>query len=123
MSNIEKITKDFTGTLKEQIGNFNNWVAASTVIINAKDNFNKIYNAIKEVDDSVANLKKNNVKSVNTFEIDLLKEEIDISGWEDGIKPVKAIMSIMTKGNGENISIEIGNTVMLMEDGTFRINQ
>lgn len=123
MSNKANLGNDFVATLKEQATNFNNWVSASTALLNAKNVFNKSTNDIREVDESLTDLKNNNIKSVSTIEVDLVKEGIDVSEWEDSIKPVKAIMSIMAKDNGKNVSIEIGNLVMLMEDGTFRMNQ
>lgn len=58
MDNIEKFTNDFATTLKEKSTNFNNWVAASTAIINGIDCLNKTANTIKELDDSLINLKK-----------------------------------------------------------------
>ena len=64
-------------------------------------------------------------RSVDTIEIDLNKVEIDVSKWEDTIKPVKIIMSVITIDNnvedGFDLSIEVGNMVALMEDGTFRL--
>lgn len=123
MSNTGKLEKDFVTTLKEQATKFNSWVATSTALLNAKSNFNKATNDIKNVDDSLTNLNNSRIRAVNTIDVDLAKEGIDVSEWEDSVKPVKAIASIMTKDNGENISIEIGNLVMLMEDGTFRMNQ
>lgn len=123
MNNTVNLGNDFVATLKEKVVNFNNWATASTALLNAKKSFNKTSNYIKDIDESLIDLGKSEIKQVNTIEIDLVKEGIDVSEWEESIKPVKVIMSIMTKDNGGNVSIEIGNMIMLMEDGTFRINQ
>ena len=112
MNNTTNLGNDFATKLKEKATKFNSWMSVSTALLNAKNSFNK-----------ATNLKKTEIKSVDTLEIDLAKEGIDVSEWEEPIKPVKAIMSVVQKDNGETTSIEIGNIVMLMEDGTFRMNQ
>ena len=109
MTNTESLGKVFTEKLKKEANNFNNWVAASTAILNAKNNLN-------EVD-------RDDIVSVDTFEIDLAKVGIDVGQWEEPIKPVKIIMSIVRKNTGNfNFSVEFGNMVLLMEDGTFKIS-
>ena len=96
--------------LKKEASNFNNWVAASTAILNAK-------NSLNEVD-------RDDIALVDTFEIDLAKAGIDVEQWEEPIKPVKIIMSIVKKDIGNfNFSVEFGNMVLLMEDGTFKISE
>lgn len=123
MSNTVNLKNDFVKTFKEGVKNFVNWTNAYEEILKVTESFNEATNGIKELNDELTDLKRERIKGVTTFEIDLAKEGIDVSEWEEPVKPVKAIISIMTKDNGDNISIEIGNMVMLMEDGTFRMNQ
>lgn len=123
MSNTTNLGNDFTTKLKEKTTNFNNWFTMSTALLNARNMFNKATNGVKAAIDSLPNLNKTEIKSVDILEIDLAKEGIDVSEWEEPVKPVKAIMSVVQKDNGETTSIEIDNMVMLMEDGTFRMNQ
>ena len=123
MSNTVNLKNDFVKTFKEGVKNFVNWTNAYEEILKVTESFNEATNGIKELNDELTDLKRERIKGVTTFEIDLAKEGIDVSEWEESIKPVKVIMSIMTKDNGGNVSIEIGNMIMLMEDGTFRMNQ
>lgn len=81
---------------------------------------------------------------VDTFEIDLRNNiYFDTSQWEGDIKPVKAILSVcmpdkttyeITNNIAENwdkidktgkfdVELTIGNMILLMEDGTFRIGK
>lgn len=119
MSNTGNSGKSFTEALKKQTTKFNNWTSVCTAILNAKKSLSDAITTIKELDDSPVYLQK----SVDTFEVDLAKEGIDVSEWEDDVKPVKAIMSVVTKDKDESFAVEIGNMVMLMEDGTFRTRE
>lgn len=116
MNNTEILRNTFTKKLRDKSSSFNNWVSASTAILNVKKNLSDVITTIKELDNSPVYLQK----SIDTFEVDLTKEGIDVSEWEDDVKPVKAIMSVVTKDNDESFATEIGNMIMLMEDGTFR---
>ena len=122
MSNTENLKNDFVKTLKENMENFVGWTNACEEITKATRNFNNGINEIKEVDGVLVGLEKEEVKAVTTFEIDLAKEGIDVSKWEEPVKPVKAILSIMTKDENGEFVLRIGDMAMLMEDGTFRVN-
>ena len=124
MSNTENLKNDFVKTFKEGVRNFVNWANACEEILKVTESFNKATNGIDELNDKLSESKKEEIKGLTTFEFDLAKEGIDVSKWEEPVKPVKAIVSAMIKcdeGN-TNFSIEVGNMVMLMEDGTFRTN-
>lgn len=101
MNNTKNLGNGFKEALKNEAINLNNWL----YVINAILKTNKIL-----CDDNTS-----------TIEIDLAGECIDVSTWKDSIKPVKAIMSVVTKDDGESLTVEIGDMAMLMEDGTFRI--
>lgn len=110
MTNAENLGKVFTEKLKKEASNFNNWMAASSAILNAKNNLNETIG--------------NDDVSVDTFEIDLAEVGIDVEQWEEPIKPIKIIMSIVKRASGNfNFSVDIGNMVLLMEDGTFKISE
>ena len=110
MTNAENLGKVFTEKLKKEANNFNNWVAASSVILNAKNNLNEIV--------------RDNNTTVDTFEIDLAEAGIDVGQWEEPVKPIKIIMSIIKRDAGNfNFSVELGNMILLMEDGTFKISE
>ena len=110
MTNAEKLGKVFTEKLKKEASNFNNWVAASSAILNVKNNLNEIV--------------RDNSTTVDTFEINLAEAGIDVEQWEEPIKPIKIIMSIIKRDTGNfNFSVELGNMVLLMEDGTFKISE
>ena len=110
MSDKANLGKSLTESLEETCGKFSKWMESNNVIL--------------EFEESFSDLGKNRIVSVDTFEIDLKEKGIDVSEWEESIKPVKAIMSVITrKGDGEyGLSITMGNMIMLMEDGTFRIS-
>lgn len=146
MSNKANLGKSLTESLEEACGKFSKWMESSNVILDA---FNAVKASVKtveeldsamvevtkvtdktakelseELEESFSDLEKNSIVSVDTFEIDLKEKGIDVSEWEEPIKPVKAIMSVVIrKGDGEyGLSITMGNMVLLMEDGTFRMN-
>ena len=121
MSNTENLKNDFVKTFKEGVENFVGWTKASEEVLKVIDEFNKVTNSVLELNDSLEKFKDRKVKSLTTFEFDLEKEGIDVSEWEETVKPVKAIVSAMIKTDDDNhnISIEIGNIAMLMEDGSF----
>lgn len=118
----EVVLKELSSSAK----NFTNWVSTTNAILDAMNSLDKVTNeTVKELDDALVDLEKNKIVAVDTFEVDLKKEGIDVSEWEESIKPVKVIMSVITRNSdGEfGLSMTIGNLVMLMEDGTFRMNQ
>lgn len=126
MSNKENLGKEFVKTLSENANNFRNWVNMTDTVLDIIGDLNLQMDKIQNVDYSLRDIDKRKIVSVDTIEIDLNKVEIDVSRWEDTIKPVKIIMSVITRdNNGEDsfgLSIEVGNMVALMEDGTFRTN-
>ena len=123
MDNTENLKNDFVKTLKEDVTNFVEWAKTCEEIVRATSDFNNRINEVKEVDGKLVGLEKEEIKAVTTFEIDLVKEGIDVSEWEDPVKPVKAILSVMTKDENGEFALRIGgNVVFLMEDGTFRMN-
>ena len=101
MNNTKNLGNGFKEALKNEAINLNNWL----YVINAILKTNKIL-----CDDNTS-----------TIEINLAGECIDVSTWKGSIKPVKAIMSVVAKDDGESLTVEIGDMAMLMEDGTFRI--
>ncbi len=125
MSNKDNLGKEFIKTLKENANNFNNWVDMTDTVLDIIGDLNLQMDKIQNVDLSLKDIEKRKIVSVDTIEIDLNKVEIDVSKWEDTIKPVKIIMSVITIDNnvedGFDLSIEVGNMVALMEDGTFRL--
>lgn len=124
MDNKEKLGKDFVKTLAENANNFKNWVDMTDTVLDLIGDLNIKQDEIQKVDYSLVDIEKRKIVSVDTFEIDLNKVGIDMNQWEDSIKPVKIIMSVITRdNNGENrlgFSLEFGKMIALMEDGTFR---
>lgn len=122
MSNKDNLGKEFVKNLKESANNFKNWVDMTDTVLDIIGDLNLQMDKIQNV--NLNDIDKRKVVSVDTIEIDLNKVKIDVSTWEDTIKPVKIIMSVITRDNNEKdgfgLSIEIGNMVTLMEDGTFR---
>lgn len=112
-SNTENLKNDFVKTFKEGVRNFVSWAKACEEILKVTESFNKAINGGDKLNDEI--------KSLTTFEFDLAKEGIDVSKWEEPVKPVKAIVSAMIKTdeNHSNFSIEVGNMTVLMEDGSF----
>lgn len=125
MSNKENLGKEFLKILSENASNFRNWVDMTNTVLDIIGDLNIEMDKMQNVDFSLNDIDKRKIVSVDTIEIDLNKIEIDVSKWEDTIKPVKIIMSVITRdNNGEDsfgLSIEAGNMVALMEDGTFRL--
>lgn len=126
MSNKDNLGKEFIKTLKESAKNFKNWVNMADTVLDIIGDLNLQMDKVQNVDFSLKDIDKRKIVSVDTIEIDLNKIQIDVSKWEDTIKPVKIIMSVITRdNNGEDsfgLSIEAGSMVALMEDGTFRTN-
>lgn len=126
MSNKDNLGKEFVKTLKESANNFKNLVDMTDTVLDIIGDLNLQMDKIQNVDFSLKDIDKRKIVSVDTIEIDLNKVEIDVSKWEDTIKPVKIIMSVITKDNNKvndfGLSIEVGNMVVLMEDGTFKTN-
>lgn len=123
MSNKDNLGKEFIKTLKENANNFKNWVDMTDTVLDIIGDLNLQMDKIQNVDLSLKDIEKRKIVSLDTIEIDLNKVEIDVSKWEDTIKPVKIIMSVITRDNSSfGLSIEVGKMVALMEDGTFRIN-
>lgn len=147
MSNKANLGKSLTESLEEACGKFSKWMESSNVILDAFNSVKASVKTVEELDsamvevtkvtdktakelsegleESFSDLEKDGIVSVDTFEIDLKDKGIDVGEWEESIKPVKAIMSVVTRtGDGEyGLSITMGNMIMLMEDGTFRTNQ
>lgn len=125
MSNKDNLRKEFVKTLKESANNFKNWVDMTDTVLDIVGDLNLQMDKVQNVDFSLKDIDKRKIVSVDTMEIDLNKIEIDVSKWEDTVKPVKIIMSVITRdNNGEGdlgLSIEVGKMVALMEDGTFRL--
>ena len=145
MSDKANLGKSLTESLEEACGKFSKWMESSNVILDA---FNSVKASVKtveeldsamvevqvsdktakelseELEESFSNLEKDRIVSVDTFEIDLKEKGIDVSEWEEPIKPVKAIMSVVTRNSDGKygLSVAMGNMIMLMEDGTFRVN-
>lgn len=90
------------------------------------DNIDKIKREIEEVDTAMMDLKKisnsdSNCKvlGIDTIDIDLKKFNID--EWGESVKPVKGIISLITRDYGNfHLDIEVADLVFLMEDGSFR---
>ena len=124
MDNKEKLGKDFVKTLAENVNNFKNWVDMTDTVLDLIGDLNIKQDEIQKVDYSLVDIEKRKIVSVDTFEIDLNKVGIDVNQWEDSIKPVKIIMSVITRDNngedGMGFSLEFGKMIALMEDGTFR---
>lgn len=144
MKNTTNLGNDFKERLTDACDKFSKWMESSHVILDAFNSVKTDVETIEELDTAIveitkvtdktagelseeleksfSGLEKNRIISVDAFEIDLKEKGIDVSEWEEPIKPVKAIMSVVTrKGDGEyGLSITMGNMIMLMEDGTFR---
>lgn len=144
MRNTTNLGNDFKERLNDACDKFSQWMKSSNTVLDAfnavkagVETIEELDNAMveitkvtdktadelnEELEKSFSDLEKNRIISVDTFEIDLKEKGIDVSEWEDLIKPVKAIMSVVTRrGDGEyGLSITMGNMIMLMEDGTFR---
>ena len=92
------------------------------------DNIDKIRREIEEVDTAMMDLKKisnydSNCKvlGIDTIDIDLKK--FNINEWGEPVKPVKGIISLITRDNDNfHLDIEVGGLVLLMEDGSFRMS-
>ena len=90
------------------------------------DNIDKIKREIEEVDTAMMDLKKisnsdSNCKvlGIDTIDIDLKKFNID--ELCEPVKPVKGIISLITRDYGNfHLDIEVGELILLMEDGSFR---
>jgi predicted transcriptional regulator len=147
MSNTTNLENDFKERLTEACDKFSKWMESSNTIL---DTFNAVKENLKtveeldsamvevtkvtdktadelseELEESFSDLEKDRIVSVDTFEIDLKEKGIDVSEWEEPVKPVKAIVSVVTRDSDERygLSMTMGNMIMLMEDGTFRMNQ
>ena len=125
MSNKENLGKEFVEALTNGANNFKNWVDMADTILDLVGDLNGKMDEIQNVDYSLVDIEKRKIVSVDTFEVDIDKTDIDVSKW-NGVKPVKIIMSVITKDNngedGLGFSLEFGNIIALMEDGTFRMN-
>ena len=90
------------------------------------DNIDKIKREIEEVDTAMMDLKKISNSDINckvlridTVDIDL--EKFNIGEWDEPVKPVKGIMSLIARDYGNfHLYIEVGELILLMEDGSFR---
>lgn len=124
MSNKENLREKFAKALMENTNSFKNWVDMTDTVLDLIGDLNIKMDEIQNVDFSLTDINKRKIVSVDTVEIDLNKIEIDVSEWGDTIRPVKIIMSVITRdNNGEDrlgFSLEFGKMIALMEDGTFR---
>lgn len=143
MRNTTNLGNDFKERLTDACDKFSRWMKSSNAILEAFNTVKADVETIKELDNTTVEIDKvtdktadelntkmeesfsnleNRIISVDTFEIDLKEKGIDVSEWEEPVKPVKVIMSVVTRrGDGEyGLAITMGNMIMLMEDGTFR---
>ena len=152
MSNKELLGKSLKEQFTEASESFAKWISASTSIMETIKSVKAGFEAIEELDDSLVEMQKvtemttdelKDKSCVDVIIIDLKNVGIDVSLWKGDVKPVKAILSVnmFEKTTCEvlddiaanwnsletvgdfNVNLAIGNMVLLMEDGTFRMNQ
>lgn len=123
--------KDFSEYFREAYNNFAKWTILSSLIMKLRNGFKNI----KELDGALTYTKNENImieenssigtnSNIDTIEIDLKDAGIDVSKWEDDVKPVKIIMSVLYPETKEfKARFDIKDMILLMEDGTFRINK
>ena len=152
MSNKELLGKSLKEQFTEASESFAKWISASTSIMETIKSVKAGFEAIEELDDSLVEMQKVTEMTTDELKdkscadviiIDLKNVGIDVSLWKGDVKPVKAILSVnmFEKTTCEvlddiaanwnsletvgdfNVNLAIGNMVLLMEDGTFRMNQ
>ena len=152
MSNKELLGKSLKEQFTEASESFAKWISASTSIMNTFKGVRACIEEIDKLDNSMVELTKVSDMTVDELKekscadviiVDLKNAGIDVSRWEGNVKPVKAILSVnmFEKTTCEvlddiaanwnsletvgdfNVNLAIGNMVLLMEDGTFRMNQ
>ena len=152
MSNKELLGNSLKEQFTEASESFAKWISASTSIMETIKSVKAGFEAIKELDDSLVEMQKVTEMTTDELKdkscadviiIDLKNVGIDVSLWKGDVKPVKAILSVnmFEKTTCEvlddiaanwnsletvgdfNVNLAIGNMVLLMEDGTFRMNQ
>ena len=152
MSNKELLGKSLKEQFTEASESFAKWISASTSIMETIKSIKTGIETIEELDDSLVEMQKVTEMTTDELKdkscadviiIDLKNVGIDVSLWKGDVKPVKAILSVnmFEKTTCEvlddiaanwnsletvgdfNVNLAIGNMVLLMEDGTFRMNQ
>ena len=152
MSNKALLGKSLKEQLTEASESFSKWISASTSIMETIKSVKDGIEVIEELDDSLVEMQKvaemtvdelQNKSCADVIVVDLKNAGIDVSQWKGDVKPVKAILSVnmFEKTTCEvlddiaanwnsletvgdfNVNLTIGNMVLLMEDGTFRMNQ
>lgn len=132
----ENITMEATGKFKEDlietlgkamdvIGEFQTTYESLSHI---QKRIGKMFEDINDVDAALLELKRisevnSKILSVNTYDVDFNKLDIDVSKWVEPVKPVKGIISVVVEDYGDfHIGFRVGGLVLLMEDGSFRMS-
>lgn len=122
-----KFKEDLIETIGKAIDVIGEFQTAYESLSHIQKTIGKMFENISDVDDAMFELKrvsepKSKILSVNTYDVDFNKLDIDVSKWVEPVKPVKGIISVVFKDCGNfHTEFKIGGLVLLMEDGSFRM--
>ena len=126
MEPVGKFKEDLISTLGEAMDTIGEFAGVYDALSHIQNKVSKMFEEVNNVDIAMTQLKKlSTIKTstVNTFDVDFNKLNYDFSNWSEPVKPVKGIISVIIKSyEDSHIEFDVGGLVLLMEDGSFRVN-
>ena len=122
-----KFKEDLIETLDEAMDVIGEFQTTYESLSHIQKRIGKMFEDINDVDAAMLELKRvseanSKILSVNIYDVDFNKLNIDVSKWVEPLKPVKGIISVIIKDYGNfHTEFRIGGLVLLMEDGSFRM--
>ena len=126
MEPVGKFKEDLINVLGQAMDDVVKFENSYEALVHIHKRISKMFDEVNKIDAAMMEIKKvsdrdNNCKvlRIDTANIDL--EKFNIGEWDETVKPVKGIMSLIARDYGNfHLDIEVGELILLMEDGSFR---